>query len=768
MAAWAPHELGVHQSVGDGLPPYIEREHDRDLRRALKIIRAGTSAAVLVNGDSCTGKTRAAYEAAHAELTDWTLLFPRSAASLLRAAAEQSIGPRTIIWLDDVHNSLFAEKEGEAVAAALLTLKDSLRHLAIIITIWPADYENLTREVRGARDTLARRRALLRSECRFSVPAEFTPAQLDAFSRQATDAQWAQAADSAREGGDLPQTLAAVVELLHRYHHPSDEAGRAMVTAAVDLRRFGVREAIPVRLLTDAAPGYLSARSLKNLSPQHWARSATEWAQYAHLNVCAALPVELHPDGLGADPDRCGLNDYLEQHISQERAFSAPPATFWQAVLVSDLTGSSLTRIATSAFSRARFKIARDLYIEALKRQYTPAFEDLCVLYSETGMIHMRRGIDELLALVDVIDDDGASAFHLGADVSYVATGQVTAEYQEQSFALAESLFKRAVAVGHDLAASALKGLYEDFAMHDKAAALAREIPQPDSSQSVHPAILLHQAADGDAHALDELTKIAHSGEPRWNALVGPAFDVRSLITRWPSRLEALGKRDLARRLLDSGVAAKIPAAVTMLLDFLNRPEEQDEAQAVLRAAAETVRNFLYQRFMSMWPQQGREAMALLSRARRLGRHADVLHVASALHKIPRGRRAAEDITRVLATRDEYARAQYTLALWLYEAVEASFEGLPPVESIPGEVTELLCAAALHHQDARRLWGQLQGRNGRAEEARAALIAAVDSGDYTVVTHGELGSHLFPNQPDRATQMMMFGLTAQGEPHAPW
>ncbi|MFD3481353.1 hypothetical protein [Streptomyces sp. NPDC058695] len=765
LAAWAPHDLGVHPSVGEGLPPYVERQHDHDLRSTLKNAHSSTST-VVVKGDSCTGKTRAAYEAAHAELADWTLLYPRSAASLLRAVTEQRIGPRTIIWLDDAQN-LFHEDQGETAAAALLTLQDSLRHLAIIITIWSSDYDTLTRRTHGARG-VAQRRALLGTDCCFSTPAEFTSTQIDEFSRQATDPHWAQAADSARDAHDLTQTLAAVVELLQRYRHPGDHAGKALVTAAVDLRRFGVREAIPLSMLIAAAPGYLSTRRLIDLSQPHWAQDATDWAQYASHGVCAALPAELHPGGVGTDPDRCALNDYLEQHISQERAFEAPPEQFWQAALASGLSGASLARIATHAFSRARFKIARDLYVEALKRQHTPAFEELCVLYSETGMILTQRGIDELLALAEPIDDDGASALHLGVQVSYAATGSAPAEYQDQSFALAESLFKRAAEAGHDLAASALQDLYEDLGMLDEAVAVTRQTPKPDLSLQVHPAALLHQAADGDADALDELKEIAHSGEPRWNALVESAFDVSSQMTRWPSRLRALGERELARRLLDRGFNAKIQGAVRMLLTFLDRPEDQDEAEAVLRAAAETDKGHLYELFMELWPQHGREALALLSRARRHRRYGAVLHVARALYKIPRGRRTAEDIARLLATRDGYAPAQYILARWLYEAVEGACGELPPLESIPEEVTEMLRAAAPRHQDARRLWGQLAGRNGRVEEARAALLAAIDSGDYMVVTHGEFGRYLFPNEPDRAAQLAMFGLTAQGKPHEPW
>ncbi|MEU1918726.1 hypothetical protein ACWDN6_16300 [Streptomyces albogriseolus] len=767
FASWEVGELSVKPSVGEGLPPYVERAHDLELRQCLRKIRNGSSSVVVIEGNSCAGKTRAAYEGAGTELHDWALLYPHSADDLRQAAAKGLVRPRTIIWLDDAHSTVLADRDGEEAAALLLTLKDAVSHLAIVVTIWPGNYEMLTGAAPASQgqDRLARRRTLLQASHRVTVPDTFTDRELDDFQRRVTDPQWVQAVDSARGTQELTQTLAAAVELMHRYRR-SDHPGKALVTAAADFRRLGVREPIPVRTLTAAAPGYLTSHARMKLVGD-WAATALAWAREPCHGVCPALPPVLHPDGIGPDPDRCDLNDYLEQHIAEERAFTAPPSPFWQAALTADLGGLSYAKLGTAAFSSARFKIARDLYIKALERHHTPAFSDLCVLYSETGMIHTRRGIDELLALCEPIEDGGESAFHLGTDISYVATGQVDAEYRERSVELATALLERAAEAGQALARTALVMMYEDLGQLGEAAAVAR-VADASEAQQEHPAALLHQAAEGDADALHELKRLAHTGGPRWHALVETAFDVPSRLCAWPSKLSKQGERDLARQLLDAGVAAKSAAALGMLLDFLDRPEDQQEAAALKRSAAETDPHFLFQLFMELWPERRREALALLSRARRQRRHGAVRIVVRHLHKIPSARHTAEDIANILAMRDRQPWAQYELALWMYERLETTEEGLPPLESIPDEVFALMEAAAAHHQDARRLWGQLLSRMGREYEAREALFAAVDSGDYTIVTHGELGEHLFPDQPTKAEQLKMYGLTAEGEPHDVW
>ncbi|WP_093804190.1 hypothetical protein [Streptomyces sp. Wb2n-11] len=87
LGRWTAARLGVHPSIfgvgshthGFVLPAYLERSHDQPLRAALRTAAKGTEAVlVVVRGSSCTGKTRAAYEAVQhvGGLAEWDRVFP--------------------------------------------------------------------------------------------------------------------------------------------------------------------------------------------------------------------------------------------------------------------------------------------------------------------------------------------------------------------------------------------------------------------------------------------------------------------------------------------------------------------------------------------------------------------------------------------------------------------------------------------------------------------------------------------------------------------
>ncbi|MFF9815205.1 hypothetical protein [Streptomyces sp. NPDC014006] len=105
------------------LPAYVERNHDARLRETLRrATESRTPALILVRGDSCTGKTRAAFEALAAgpALESWNPIFPRTSASLLEALAAGALAAHTALRFDDAHKIL-AGRTGEAVAASLLS-----------------------------------------------------------------------------------------------------------------------------------------------------------------------------------------------------------------------------------------------------------------------------------------------------------------------------------------------------------------------------------------------------------------------------------------------------------------------------------------------------------------------------------------------------------------------------------------------------------------------------------------------------------------------
>jgi hypothetical protein len=97
---WESAELGVHPVAGGGpdgsMPVYVRRPHDELLRLVLDPEVAG-SRLIVVRGEACAGKSRAAYEAVAGRLADWPLEYPPTAAALV-ARLEAGIPARTVLW----------------------------------------------------------------------------------------------------------------------------------------------------------------------------------------------------------------------------------------------------------------------------------------------------------------------------------------------------------------------------------------------------------------------------------------------------------------------------------------------------------------------------------------------------------------------------------------------------------------------------------------------------------------------------------------------
>jgi hypothetical protein len=77
---WEPAELGVHPVAGGGpdgsMPVYVRRPHDELLRLVLDPEVAG-SRLIVVRGEACARKSRAAYEAVAGRPADWPLEYRR-------------------------------------------------------------------------------------------------------------------------------------------------------------------------------------------------------------------------------------------------------------------------------------------------------------------------------------------------------------------------------------------------------------------------------------------------------------------------------------------------------------------------------------------------------------------------------------------------------------------------------------------------------------------------------------------------------------------
>ncbi|MFE6682554.1 SAV_2336 N-terminal domain-related protein [Streptomyces sp. NPDC057729] len=90
--------------------------HAASLRQVVQRAEQGTSQLVVLTGPAATGKTHAAWEAVRLLSGDWRIWEPRSAEEFLTAA--HRVGPRTVVWLDDIESICSGDDHEVGVRAA--------------------------------------------------------------------------------------------------------------------------------------------------------------------------------------------------------------------------------------------------------------------------------------------------------------------------------------------------------------------------------------------------------------------------------------------------------------------------------------------------------------------------------------------------------------------------------------------------------------------------------------------------------------------------
>ncbi|MEU3992590.1 hypothetical protein AB0F24_30255 [Streptomyces platensis] len=396
LRKWRPQQLGVHPAIPGPtaipgslsapadvfvLPPYVEREHDQELRACLDRTASGQDAAfVVVRGESCTGKTRTAYEAVRACLSGWHLAFPKDAESLLAILAADALSPRTILWLNEAQEFLSGPL-GESAAVALRRRLEQAGPVIIIATLWPAHYRTLAdRPENQGHDPHRQARALLAQAALFHVPDTFQNSALEAA--RAKDDSSLRTAICTSVGGAITQTLAAAPQLVDHYEQadgPPACYGKAVITAAMDARRLGHASPLPARLLEAAAPGYLT-EAQRAAAPREWLPRALAYARTKVMGVAAALGDAANPDGMGPLPDVYRLADYLDHYARSLRRYSFPPVSFWLAVEQHAASPADLHGLAESARQRGRFRTAENFFSRAAADGHPEAWEELAYL----------------------------------------------------------------------------------------------------------------------------------------------------------------------------------------------------------------------------------------------------------------------------------------------------------------------------------------------------------------------------------------------------
>ena len=386
-----PFALEVHRPVQPDtpqpdlpvLPEYVPREHDAELRRIVAAAAAGNSRIAVLVGGSSTGKTRACWEALRLlreQPEPWRLWHPidpsRPEAALRDLPA---IRPRTVIWLNEAQFYLDAPGGfGEQVAAGLRELLRSPARgpVLVLATLWRSFWDAVTSRPAAGNDPHAQASELL-AGCDITVPDAFTPAQLHALS-QASDVRLVRAGEGAPDG-QVIQFLAGAPELLARYRN-APAAAKAVIHAAMDGRRLGMRPALPHGFLETAVSGYLT--------DTEWDQLADDWLELAlayTAKPCRAARGPLIRIRPRLDPEDSSLvsrgpayrlADYLDQHSRRSRDAQIPPASFWTAVLRYANPGD-LALLGHAAQSRGLYQNAAQLYKRAIAHGSSTAGRDL-------------------------------------------------------------------------------------------------------------------------------------------------------------------------------------------------------------------------------------------------------------------------------------------------------------------------------------------------------------------------------------------------------
>ncbi|MGD3111541.1 tetratricopeptide repeat protein [Streptomyces sp. YGL11-2] len=317
---------------------------------------------MMVRGESCTGKTRTAFEAVRACLADWQLVFPKNAKRLLALLDVGALAPRTVLWLNEAQNFLTGT-DGETAAAALHSRLEEPGPLVVLGTLWPEYNRALTATPQPGQDAHPSARALLDQAQPVDVPAFFAATTLK--DRRVDRDRSLAAAVRTSTGGRVTQTLAAGPQLVDHYEQataPHGPYGSAVITAAMDASRLGHTSPLSAALLKAAAPGYLTEQQRAAADPDTWFTHALDYARETIKGVAAALEPVSNPDGMGALPGVYRLSDYLDHHARTTRRCTAPPESFWTAARDHAATTADLTELAEQAHSRGRYRIAADLF----------------------------------------------------------------------------------------------------------------------------------------------------------------------------------------------------------------------------------------------------------------------------------------------------------------------------------------------------------------------------------------------------------------------
>ncbi|WP_413101037.1 tetratricopeptide repeat protein [Streptomyces sp. Inha503] len=376
--SWNALAAGVHQSRqgddGNAVPPYVERVVDLALRDRL-VNAAESGGLVLVIGDSTAGKTRTAYEALRATLPGYRILVPEIGDDfdVVSDAVANSECP-CIVWLDDLEDYLGPQGLSPRVVHELARLKTP-----VVATMRTQQYETFRprqeaavhsgNEIWYAKATGTR---VLKLAAVIELERVWDAEEL----RRAQACSDPRIIDAVAHHGPfgIAEYLASGPALLHEWHGAyragANPRGAALVAAAVDLSRTGLRSPYRLSALRPLHEAYLMMKGGSLLRPESL-ESAVSWASQIRFGVTSML--------LPVTEDGWAVFDYLVDHTSSEI-----PSSVWGAALAYATSDSERFIIGVNA-SRAAPDVALSAWRPLADNGVAAAEFNVGVLLRELG-----------------------------------------------------------------------------------------------------------------------------------------------------------------------------------------------------------------------------------------------------------------------------------------------------------------------------------------------------------------------------------------------
>jgi len=608
VAEWDALQLGVHQAITaysamERTPPelttYVRRAHDAQLRELLASPKRPVL--VLLVGSSSTGKTRAAFEAVLGCLPDWSLLRPVDAAELVGQLTSGAVGPRTVLWLNETQ--IFLRDQPE-VAAALRRLVTGGEPVVVVGTMWPQFWKDFTAApaIGGPDVYYQARELLLHDAVRVEMPEVFAGEDLAALRRQlGSDPRLAAAAEVACSDGKVIQVLAGGPALVQRYEHPADaddRYGKAVVAAAMDIRRLGHESPVGRTLLEEAAAVCLAPPDRADTPVDWFSMDLADATQEVH--GIAALTARRDRPGAGP-ADGYVLHDYLDQYARATRRGVLVAAAVWDALITRTTSPDDCTRLAQQAQWRGLYRYAVAFATLAAEAGDATAMRILAVRLDEAGH-----------------DEEAGQWWRRAAQTGDPNAVQILAKrlYEAGQDRVAERVLRQAADVGDTSAVLALAARFDEAGHGD------------DAEQ------LLRQAADaGDTTVMQRLA----------------------------ARLDEAGRHQEAEGWLRRAAEAGDSFVMQLLAARLDEAGFCEEAEQWLRRAAEAgdhFARFVMVRLAERFDEAGRceEAEKWLRRAAESGDSSSTMSVlAGRLEQAGRSAEAEQWRHRALAAGDFFA-----------------------------------------------------------------------------------------------------------------